>query len=148
MTLVAPPREADGGFSLRSSTLGLKRRDRPSPKISQWGRTGSLADRQVHPCAGLLFYDSGSILSDCKFKFWRVGKGQAVSLKIGRQAARIRGERLLAVLAGIAPRSVELWEASAAVNDVRRPARFEQRRVGLFSFRSEQQAQLVGPEVA
>ena len=49
---------------------------------------------------------------------------------------------------GIAPRSVELWEASAAVNDVKRPSRFEQQRGCLFPFRSEQRARLVGPEVA
>jgi len=49
---------------------------------------------------------------------------------------------------GIAPRSVELWEAGAAVNDVKRPSRFEQQRGCLFPFRSEQQARLVGPEVA
>jgi hypothetical protein len=49
---------------------------------------------------------------------------------------------------GIAPRSVELCEASAAVNDVKRPSRFEQLRDCLFPFRSEQQARLVRPEVA
>ena len=49
---------------------------------------------------------------------------------------------------GIAPRSVELCEASAAVNDVKRPSRFEQQRDCLFPFRSEQQARLVRPEVA
>jgi hypothetical protein len=49
---------------------------------------------------------------------------------------------------GIVPRSVELYEASAAVNDVKRPSRFEQQRGCLFPFRSEQQARLVGPEVA
>src|ERR1700722_10751502 len=52
------------------------------------------------------------------------------------------------VKAGIVPRSVELYEASAAVNDVKRPLRFEQQRGCLFPFRSEQQARLVGPEVA
>jgi hypothetical protein len=61
-------------------------------------------------------------------------------------------KRLLIVedepLLGIAPRSVELWEASAAVNDVKRPSRFEQQRGCLFPFRSEQRARLVGPEVA
>jgi hypothetical protein len=49
---------------------------------------------------------------------------------------------------GIVPRSVELFEASAAVNDVKRPSRFEQLRDCLFPFRSEQQARLVRPEVA
>jgi hypothetical protein len=44
---------------------------------------------------------------------------------------------------GIVPRSVELCEASAAVNDVKRPSRFEQQRDCLFPFRSEQQARLV-----
>jgi hypothetical protein len=39
-------------------------------------------------------------------------------------------------------------EASAAVNDVKRPSRFEQQRDCLFPFRSEQQARLVRPEVA
>ena len=48
----------------------------------------------------------------------------------------------------IVPRSVELCEASAAVNDVKRPSRFEQQRDCLFPFRSEQQARLVRPEVA
>ena len=38
---------------------------------------------------------------------------------------------------GIVPRSVELCEASAAVNDVKRPSRFEQQRDCLFPFRSE-----------
>jgi hypothetical protein len=51
-------------------------------------------------------------------------------------------------VAGIAPRSVELCEASAAVNDVKRPSRFVQQRGCLFPFRSEQQARLVRPEVA
>jgi hypothetical protein len=49
---------------------------------------------------------------------------------------------------GNVPRSVELCEASAAVNDVKRPSRFEQQRDCLFPFRSEQQARLVRPEVA
>jgi hypothetical protein len=49
---------------------------------------------------------------------------------------------------GIVPRSVELYEASVAVNDVKRPSRFEQQRDCLFPFRSEQQARLVRPEVA
>jgi hypothetical protein len=49
---------------------------------------------------------------------------------------------------GNVPRFVELCEASAAVNDVKRPSRFEQQRDCLFPFRSEQQARLVGPEVA
>ena len=49
---------------------------------------------------------------------------------------------------GIVPRSVELCEASAAVNDVKRPSRFEQLRVCLFPFRSEQQARPSRPEVA
>jgi hypothetical protein len=49
---------------------------------------------------------------------------------------------------GIAPRPVELCEASAAVNDVKRPSRFVQQRGCLFPFRSEQQARLVRPEVA
>ena len=45
---------------------------------------------------------------------------------------------------GIVPRSVELCEASAAVNDVKRPSRFEQLRVCLFPFRSEQQGRPAG----
>jgi hypothetical protein len=49
---------------------------------------------------------------------------------------------------GIAPRSVELCEASAAVNDVKRPSRFVQQRGCLFPFHSEKQARLVRPEVA
>ena len=49
---------------------------------------------------------------------------------------------------GIAPRSVELCEASAAVNDIKRPSRFGQQRGCLFPFGSEQQARLVRPEVA
>jgi len=49
---------------------------------------------------------------------------------------------------GIAPRSVELYEASAAVNDVRRPSRFGQQSGCLFPFRSEQQARPVRLEVA
>jgi hypothetical protein len=49
---------------------------------------------------------------------------------------------------GIAPRSVELCEASAAVNDVKRPSRFGQQRGCLFPFRSERQGLLVRPEVA
>jgi len=49
---------------------------------------------------------------------------------------------------GIAPRSVELCEASAAVKDVKRPSRFGQQRGCSFPFRSEQQARLVRPEVA
>jgi hypothetical protein len=44
---------------------------------------------------------------------------------------------------GIAPRSVELCEASAAVNDVKRPSRFGQQSGCLFPFRSEQQARPV-----
>jgi hypothetical protein len=52
------------------------------------------------------------------------------------------------VINGIVPRSVELYEASAAVNDFKRPSRFEQQRDCLFPFRSEQQARLVRPEVA
>jgi hypothetical protein len=49
---------------------------------------------------------------------------------------------------GIAPCSVELCGASAAVNDVKRPWRFGQQRGGLFPFRSAHQERLVGPEVA
>jgi hypothetical protein len=49
---------------------------------------------------------------------------------------------------GNVPLSVELCEASAAVNDVKRPSRFEQQRDCLFPFRSEQQARLARPEVA
>ena len=61
------------------------------------------------------------------------------------EAEAVRGA---GVAGGIVPRSVELYEASAAVNDVKRPSRFEQQRGCLFPFRSEQQARLVGPEVA
>jgi hypothetical protein len=49
---------------------------------------------------------------------------------------------------GIAPCSVELCGASAAVIDVKRPSPFGQRRGGLFPFRSAQQGRLVRPEVA
>ena len=56
--------------------------------------------------------------------------------------------RAMANSRGIAPRSVELCEASAAVKDVKRPSRFGQQRGCLFPFRSEQQGRLVRPEVA
>jgi hypothetical protein len=49
---------------------------------------------------------------------------------------------------GIAPRSVELGEAGAAVNDVKRPSRFGQQRGNLFPSRSKQQARPARPEVA
>jgi hypothetical protein len=49
---------------------------------------------------------------------------------------------------GIAPCSVELCGASAAVIDVKRPSPFGQRLGGLFPFRSAQQGRLVRPEVA
>jgi hypothetical protein len=57
---------------------------------------------------------------------------------------------LLGIVAdvGIAPCSVELCGASAAVNDVKRPWSFGQRRVGLFPFGSAQRVRLEGPEVA
>src|SRR5258707_623425 len=50
----------------------------------------------------------------------------------------IRLRKRLAEGPGIAPRSVELCEAGAAVNDVKRPSRFGQQRGGSFPFRSEQ----------
>jgi 6-phosphogluconolactonase len=56
--------------------------------------------------------------------------------------------RYIVIGNGIVPRSVELCEASAAVNEVKRPSRFEQQRDCLFPFRSEQRARLVRPEVA
>ena len=64
------------------------------------------------------------------------------------QAKAIAVENDLRATLGIAPCSVELCEASAAVNDVKRPSPFGQQRGCLFPFRSEQQARLVRPEVA
>ena len=52
------------------------------------------------------------------------------------------------IAAGIAPCSVELCEASVAVNDVKRPSQFGQERDCLFPFRSERQARAAMPEVA
>jgi hypothetical protein len=52
------------------------------------------------------------------------------------------------VATGIAPCSVELCEASVAVNDVKRPSQFGQERDCLFPFRSERQARAARQEVA
>ena len=49
---------------------------------------------------------------------------------------------------GVAPCSVELCEASVAVNDVKRPSQSGQERDCWFPFRSERQAQPAGQEVA
>jgi len=49
---------------------------------------------------------------------------------------------------GIAPCSVELYEASVAVNDVKRPSLFGQERDCWSPFRSERQARPAGQEVA
>ena len=49
---------------------------------------------------------------------------------------------------GIAPCSVELYEAVVAVNDVKRPSQFGQERDCLFPFRSERQARAAMPEAA
>jgi opacity protein-like surface antigen len=51
-------------------------------------------------------------------------------------------------LGGVAPSFVELGEAGAAVNDVKRPSPFGQQRGCLFPFRSERQARLARPEAA
>src|SRR5713226_3539088 len=50
--------------------------------------------------------------------------------------------------AGIAPCSVELYEAVVAVNDVKRPSQFGQERDCWSPFRSERPARPVGQEVA
>ena len=49
---------------------------------------------------------------------------------------------------GIAPGSVELYEAVVAVNDVKRPSQFGQERDWWSPFRSERQARPAGQEVA
>ena len=54
----------------------------------------------------------------------------------------------LGVPAGIAPYSVELYEAVVAVNDVKRPSQFGQERDCWSPFRSERQARPAGQEVA
>src|SRR5271166_1383582 len=48
----------------------------------------------------------------------------------------------------IAPRSVELYEAVVAVNDVKRPSQFGQERDGWSPFRSERPARPAAQEVA
>ena len=49
---------------------------------------------------------------------------------------------------GIAPCSVELYEAVVAVNDVKRPSQFGQERDCWSPFRSERPARPAGQEVA
>ena len=54
----------------------------------------------------------------------------------------------LAIVVGIAPCSVELYEAVVAVNDVKRPSQFGQERDCWSPFRSERPARPAGQEVA
>ena len=56
--------------------------------------------------------------------------------------------RGLGLMEGIAPSSVELCEASVAVNDVKRPSQFGQERDCWSPFRSERQERPAGQEVA
>lgn len=63
-----------------------------------------------------------------------------------KQVAKIEAAK--APVVGIAPGSVELYEAVVAVNDVKRPSQFGQERDCWSPFRSERQARPPGQEVA
>src|SRR3974377_2201097 len=57
-------------------------------------------------------------------------------------------DELEVLIPGIAPCSVELYEAVVAVNDVKRPSQFGQERDCWSPFRSERPARPSGQEVA